>query len=333
MNLFFQKNHWFIIPFLTLLLSFNTYADSPLTSIEFWELSESKLVLKIGKKQGKKRLNKKGINFLLDSNQTTFDKIALVNAISWEYDSKIKNAPIFLKALEKFYLKNLKKYYPVLDAEDREDYNFEKKAYLQFSAKEKFELNDMESGDNLYFIYLYLLAMDNYTDVSFVNSELTNTWAFDEDSFTYVKTLITAQNLMLNTQLCDVGKVFNSAFFDFDNDCFIENSQVKNAVNVANNYLKIYLRNCDRIEYYVANFCMPNEIIATPRQLLWILHYPAFVYGNLVIYDAKNTKIEEHKINGDDFVEIKLTDYLSGSYKIKMTDSDNNKYVVNLKII
>ena len=34
----------------------NVYADSPLTSINFWSLSKEKLVLKTGKKKGKKLL-------------------------------------------------------------------------------------------------------------------------------------------------------------------------------------------------------------------------------------------------------------------------------------
>ena len=80
----------------------HVYADSPLTSINFWSISKEKLVLKTGKKKGKKLLSKKMIKFLLSSKHTTFDKIALVNAIGWDTRNEIKNSQIFIKSIEKF---------------------------------------------------------------------------------------------------------------------------------------------------------------------------------------------------------------------------------------
>jgi hypothetical protein len=35
-------------------MSFNSYADSPLTAINFWSLSKEKLVIRTGKKGGKR---------------------------------------------------------------------------------------------------------------------------------------------------------------------------------------------------------------------------------------------------------------------------------------
>ena len=81
------------------------YADSPLTSINFWSLSKEKLVLKTGEKKGKKLLSKEMIKFLLNSKHTTFDKIALVNAIGWDTRKKIKNSEIFIESIERLFLK------------------------------------------------------------------------------------------------------------------------------------------------------------------------------------------------------------------------------------
>jgi uncharacterized protein YnzC (UPF0291/DUF896 family) len=81
------------------------YADSPLTSINFWSLSKEKLVLKTGEKKGKKLLSKEMIKFLLNSKHTTFDKIALVNAIGWDTRNKIKNSEIFIESIERLFLK------------------------------------------------------------------------------------------------------------------------------------------------------------------------------------------------------------------------------------
>lgn len=41
----------------------NLMADSPLTSIEFWNVSEDSYVLKIGKEPGKKKLDNVILNF------------------------------------------------------------------------------------------------------------------------------------------------------------------------------------------------------------------------------------------------------------------------------
>ena len=103
---------FFLISFLIffLFLPSNIFADSPLTSISFWDISESSLVQKTGRLSGKKKLNNARFKFLTDSNTTIFDKIALVNAMGWDSNSKFKNSEIFLKKLKKEFLKSIKKY-------------------------------------------------------------------------------------------------------------------------------------------------------------------------------------------------------------------------------
>ena len=64
-----------------LLFSNNVIADSPLTSIEFWKVSEDSYVLKIGKERGKKKLDNVIFKFLTDSNTTIFDN-SLVNYVA-----------------------------------------------------------------------------------------------------------------------------------------------------------------------------------------------------------------------------------------------------------
>ena len=153
MRIVCKKYHLIVIGFLTFLMSFNSYADSPLTAINFWSLSKEKLVIRTGKKGGKKKLNKNMINFLFDSKQSTFDKIALVNALGWEHESEIKNATIFIEALENFYSdklnKNLKR--------DKREWDFDKYEYDEFK-----EINE---GQKEYF--LNLTDQEKIQDASF----------------------------------------------------------------------------------------------------------------------------------------------------------------------
>jgi len=56
------------------------------------------------------------------------------------------------------------------------------------------------------------------------------------------------------------------------------------------------------------------------------------VYGNLVVYDSNYSVVEEQKIDGDDYVELKLTNYSPGTYCIRLEDENKNKYELKLKI-
>lgn len=189
----------------------NLMADSPLTSIEFWKVSEDSYVLKIGKEPGKKKLDNVIFKFLTDSNTTIFDKIALVNAMGWDSNSKFKNSKIFLNKLKKEHLNYIKKYrkqllkappfsWDNLEFDDngdilRNDKN--DKHFIQgifYESVDDFDkkYDAVESlwtpediirshsdykgfgvEDN-YIVYLYLLAMDNYWDASLVFDVLDN---------------------------------------------------------------------------------------------------------------------------------------------------------------
>jgi hypothetical protein len=205
-----MKLHLFLI-LAFLLFTNNVIADSPLTSIEFWKVSEDSYVLKIGKERGKKKLDNVIFKFLTDSNTTIFDKIALVNAMGWDSNSKFKNSEIFLNKLKKEHLNYIKKYrkqllkappfsWDNLEFDDngdilRNDKN--DKHFIQgifYESVDDFDkkYDAVESlwtpediirshsdykgfgvEDN-YTVYLYLLAMDNYWDASLVFDVLDN---------------------------------------------------------------------------------------------------------------------------------------------------------------
>ena len=343
-----KKYHLIAIGFLTLSMSFNSYADSPLTSINFWSLSKEKLVIRTGKKEGKKKLNQKMINFLFDSKQSTFDKIALVNALGWEHESEIKNATTFMEALKNAYSdqlkRNLKSYKREGDYDketygsEKDFYELQKESFLKRTDREKIERAFFEldwSGslaNEMYLIYQYLKAMDNINEAPFSDFEIDWLEPQDYECYLFIRSLFRAQELFINSEFCDFLNTFQS-LFSRENNCSFENEQIKEAVRLGNNYMYQNLAgNCEKISFEVGNSCTPAEIIAKPSQLLWVQNYPAFVYGNLVVYDSNYSVVEEQKIDGDDYVELKLTNYSPGTYCIRLEDENKNKYELKLKI-
>ena len=349
MRIVCKKYHLIVIGFLTLSMSFNSYADSPLTAINFWSLSKEKLVIRTGKKGGKKKLNKKMINFLFDSKQSTFDKIALVNALGWEQESEIKNATIFIEALENFYSdklnKNLKRDKREFDYDKelydwgKEGYNFDKESFLELPDREKILSASIELDwpfsleHQISLICQYLKVMDNLIEAPFSDSEIVGFFEpQDNECALFIMSLFRAQELFINSQFCGYLSVFQSQF-SMENNCSFENEQIKEAVRLGNNYMYQNLAvNCEKIYFEVGNSCALLEIIAKPSQILWVVHYPVFVYGKLVVYDSSNAEIYAHEIDGDDYVELKLTNYSPGIYWIRLEDEKKNKYEIKLKI-
>ena len=235
MNMIFfiiMKYRWFMLALL--LCSFNCAADSPLTSISFWEISDNNLVQQTGCLEGEKRLNNKNFNLLVNPEIPIFHKIALVNALGWEFDKITpSNSKVFLDALKTRSLHLLNTY--IEDDLDKV-YNYQSKAQFTnynvsnkrvYDAGYKKIINTYAaitgcSSRDLSLIYLYLAAMDNYWDVSLIHEEF-NTIAHKyssgvnkdlkpetEESFNIVKILVSTQySLIENGITHDVWEQFN----------------------------------------------------------------------------------------------------------------------------
>jgi hypothetical protein len=337
-KLFLQR--CFLIFFV--LLSFNVFADSPLTSILFWDISESSLVQKTGRLQGKKKLNNVRFKFLTDPNTTIFDKIALVNAMGWDSNSKFKNSEIFLKKLKKEYLKSIKK---------------DRKQLLKASP---FRWNKLEF-DEKYIIYLYLLAMDNYWDVSHVHVALdslkeveyllpsneeydaegefigvnNNNNIDSKEVFDFIEMLVSSQYLLLIKGIdCEVWEEFNK-IRGRDNYSCISNLSIRKALLKSYDYLKLYSDTCESVWYDInTTYCFRNVIHAAQNQQVKILHYPLFIYGEVTIYNQNNNKVFKFIIDGEDYVGLDISDYPLGSYRIQMINTETEpKTLYNLDLI
>lgn len=244
-----------------LLCSFNCAADSPLTSISFWKISGNNLVQQTGCLEGEKRLNNKTFNFLVNPEITVFHKIALVNALGWEFDSSTtSNSKVFLGVLKTRSL-NLLNNHGIDDFD--QVYNYESEAQFNNDNVSNNTVYDVgykevictyagltgSSSNDISLIYLYLAAMDNYWDVSLIYEEFNNiSYKYNslfnkalepdtEESFKFVKMLVSSQNSLIEKGIThDVWKQFNL----YLNEGSKSNVFIKRTLPILNNYLSSY---------------------------------------------------------------------------------------------
>ena len=238
-------------------------ADSPLTSISFWNISDNPMVQKTGCLNGLKNLNNKTFNFLVNPEIAVFHKIALVNALGWEFDGNSpRNSKVFLNALEMRSLNLLKNhgidnFYQDYNNESDAKFNrykgnvIDKQVYIRESKdiiKTYASLTGSNSND-IYLVYLYLAAMDNYWDVSLIYEELNKVgYEYDskfnkeveldtEESFKFVKMLVSSQHSLLEKGISyDVWEQFDSYLLQGS----MSNEFINKTLPIAHKYLSSY---------------------------------------------------------------------------------------------
>jgi len=334
-----MKLHLFLI-LAFLLFSNNVIADSPLTSIKFWNASEDSYVLKIGKEPGKKKMDKRMFNYLMSSDVTVFDKLALINALGWEFNSEVRNSEIFLDKLKKSALKFLKDNL-TKDSDGSYSFGYEynwesinslNEDFQTWSPKQiinTYSIPTEGKTKDIYILYLYLLAMDDYFDVSVVYDELHNIqYDFDseidpmidlttQESFEFIKMLVSSQHILITKGIqCDVWEEYAKYQYICGSNYFI-----KKALPFCYKYLRNYSSNCDRVDYYIAGYCNGNVIHANQNQKVFIINYPVFIYGELTVYNQNNSEVFKSIIDGDDGVGLDISNYPIGTYSVKIINT------------
>ena len=249
--------------FIFLLATLQCAADSPLTSISFWNISDNPMVQKTGCLNGLKNLNNKTFNFLVNPEIAVFHKIALVNALGWEFDGNFpRNSKVFLDVLKKRSLKLLNNYaiddfYQDYNNESDAKFNrykgnvIDKQVYIRESKdiiKTYASLTGSNSND-IYLVYLYLAAMDNYWDVYLIYEELNKVgYEYDskfnkeveldtEESFKFVKMLVSSQHSLLEKGISyDVWEQFDSYLLQGS----MSNEFINKTLPIAHKYLSSY---------------------------------------------------------------------------------------------
>jgi hypothetical protein len=193
---------------LTLLISQYTFADSPLTSTEFYKAYLSVTdVLEASTSNG--TLTDKHFNFLNDKENNIGEKIALINALKWNIKGK-KNAKFYIK---KLFASN-KKY---------TSKNFYKEA----------------SADEL-ICYAYLKAMDDYFDVNMALTFSKKALEKNPTSSTIhiVYQLINAQTALHNQNWCQVYTLFQKVALNKSLNKDFNLKALKVILNYTNGYKK-----------------------------------------------------------------------------------------------
>ena len=330
----------------------NLMADSPLTSIEFWKVSEDLYVLKIGKKPGKKKMDKRMFNYLMSDDVNVFEKYALINALGWEFNSKLENSKLFLNKLKKRSLKLLKEnltkdsfgFYSIsyeysLDlAEIAYEYEWESINSLNddfqtWSPRKIIDTYSIIRGSkskDIYILYLYLLAMDDYSDVTFVYNELSSInihYDFDSEADSmndyysepsdFIEMLVSSQHILITKGIqCGVWEEYEKYQNISGSNYFI-----KKALPICYKYLRDYSSNCDRVNFNIAGYFNGNIIHANQNQKVSIVSYPIFIYGELTVYNQNNSEVFNYIIDGDDGVRLDISNYPIGNYSVKIIDT------------
>ena len=244
-----------------LFISLQCAADSPLTSISFWGISDNNLVQQTGCLEGEKKLNNKIFNFLVNPEIAVFHKIALVNALGWEFDSSAtSNSKVFLDVLKTQTLNLLNNH--VIDDLDKVN-NYKSKAQFNNDNVSNNIVYDPgykkiistysnltgSSSRDISLIYLYLAAMDNYWDVSLIHKEF-NMIAHKytsgvnkavepdtEESFNLVKMLVSTQYSLIEKGITnDVWEQFDSYLLHGSSS----NEFINRTLPIVHRYLSSY---------------------------------------------------------------------------------------------
>jgi hypothetical protein len=259
---YLKINKYLFTIFFIILCSLSCTADSPLTSILFWAISNNSVVQSTGScSKGKKILTNQRLNLILNQEIDIFHKLALVNALGWEFNGKCeKNSKVFLEELKKqnaLILKNsLTNDFEITHNHNGEsslgNINIIQGRFCVRQSKSIINTYSRLTGSNsndLYLVYLYLAAMDNYWDVSLIYEEFNKVYyEFDskfnkgveldtEESFKFVKMLVSSQYSLIQKGVSfDVWEQFDSYLLQGGKS----NVFIKRTLPICNSYLSSY---------------------------------------------------------------------------------------------
>ena len=206
-----------------------TYADSPLTSIKFWDLSNDSFILKTGKISGKKKLSQSVFDYLMNDQNAIIDRYALINALGWEFKSEIRNSDLFLEFLQERFKKEITVFYQT-------SFSISELGHNKKSLIKSFIETNLDCEYSL--IYDYLFALDDYLNLDssdFILLDDSESYLMDVPS-AFIKTIIDS----------------HIAFLDMNFESISENYAQINTLDFSNSILfnKINTRIIEYIDIY-----------------------------------------------------------------------------------
>lgn len=284
-----------------LLINLNSYADSPLTSIDFWTIHTEDFTVQNAFRNQK--MDKSTIDFILDENNSLEIRLSVINAIGWKFKSNNKNSTALLKSILKKYRVNS------ID-----------------------NLLDVRHIDILT-CYTYSLALDNYKNVDNIIQLSNRISNLDPNNFysKYIFTLIKSQKYSLSFQWCNVHLVFK----ELRNSEYFNSKYGKRLYDKTFEYIDIYDKDCPAREYdYYIDLSNEVKVYNLEKN-----QNKLFIQINPVLY--RDGKIEFFLDNGElinsipflsaDFAILDINNYNYNQLTIKFTDIDNESITITLK--
>ena len=256
---YLKINKYLFTIFFIILCSLSCTADSPLTSILFWDISNNSVVQSTGSSKGIKILTNQRLNLILNQEIDIFHKLALVNALGWEFNGKCeKNSKVFLQELKEqnaLILKNsLLTNFKIInnnkDEPSPDNIKIVKRGFRLQNSRSIINTYSRLTGSNsndLYLVYLYLLVMENYWDVPIILKELNDVYNNFElqttidpstvEAFNLIKMLVSSQYSLVEKGVShDVWEQFDSYLLQGSKS----NVFIKRTLPICNSYFSRY---------------------------------------------------------------------------------------------
>jgi hypothetical protein len=256
---YLKINKYLFTIFFIILCSLSCTADSPLTSILFWDISNNSVVQSTGSSKGIKILTNQRLNLILNQEIDIFHKLALVNALGWEFNGKCeKNSKVFLQELKEqnaLILKNsLLTNFKIInnnkDEPSPDNIKIVKRGFRLQNSRSIINTYSRLTGSNsndLYLVYLYLLVMENYWDVPIILKELNDVYNNFElqttidpstvEAFNLIKMLVSSQYSLVEKGVSyDVWDQYDS----YLQEAREQNIFIKQILPIVNKYLSKY---------------------------------------------------------------------------------------------
>jgi len=283
-----------------ILFNFQLFADSPLTSIQFWSKDDGAIVVKASKSNGK--INNEIINYLLNPKNLEVKKLIVVNALGWKFHSE-NNSIKFQKALFKKY--------QVSTFGD-----------LKIKAK-PFDLS----------LYAYILGFDNYFDVKKAKeiAEYAKTKSLGFGT-RYVFKLLEAQD-NLSKDWCTVYSSFTEYSDEFEcsyTSVYLKTEQQKlrnRIIESSLDYIRLYRSSCKQDSVYKIDFTCNKILYHVPnKSMLWVQFYPILDRdGKFIISNQNQDIVYQREYISDDYALISTENLTPGSYTIDFIEAITNK--------
>ena len=202
---------------LILLISQNTFADSPLTSTDFYKAyMDVPLVQKALNSKGK--ITNEMMAYINSETNSLEVKLAIINAIGWNVKGN-KSSKLYFK-----FVMNKKKY--------KSDFGGDSTAF-----------NWNATADEL-ICYAYMKALDNYFDISDAFEVAALALKKNPNSFAVnmIYNLIKAQGLTSYREYCTASKIFNT----LKNNSNLTNDMKKESMPFIFEYMDYIGKDCKK---------------------------------------------------------------------------------------